>query len=297
VSAETGDIAEVRRIVAGWKREGEIVGLVPTMGFLHEGHLSLVRIARSKCGRVVVSIFVNPTQFGPNEDLSRYPRDLDRDRTLLDGIDGGVDLLFLPSAEVMYPEPFLSRIDVEGVSEGLCGASRPGHFRGVATVVAKLFNIVAPDVAVFGEKDAQQLAVIRTMVRDLDFPVEVVGGETVREEDGLALSSRNSYLSEVERRRALVLSRTLFATRGEILDGERDGERVRTGMAGRILAEEGVRLDYAEVVDATTFTPLERLAGKVRLLAAVWVGRTRLIDNVGVDLPDGSEKPRSSDRE
>jgi len=282
---ETTNIQEVRSAVSSWRFAGERIALVPTMGYLHEGHLSLVRLARARARRVVVSIFVNPMQFGPSEDLSRYPRDLNRDRDLLAGVEGGIDLLFLPAAELIYPEPFQTAIEVSGVSEGLCGGSRPGHFRGVATVVAKLFNIVLPDVAVFGQKDAQQLAVIRTMARDLDFPVEIAGGPTVREADGLALSSRNTFLSAENRRQALVLSRTLFAARDLISAGQRDGETIRRFLRETLPAEPGVKLEYADAVDAESMAPLFRLRGSVLLAAAIFVGATRLIDNVRIDVP------------
>jgi pantoate--beta-alanine ligase len=279
---ETGSIAEVRRAVRGWKRAGEAVAFVPTMGYLHEGHASLVRIARERARRVVVSIFVNPMQFAPGEDLSRYPRDLDRDRGVLASVPGGVDLLFLPEARNVYPVPFFSAVEVSGVSEGLDGASRPGHFRGVATVVAKLFHMVEPDVAVFGRKDAQQLAVIRTMVRDLDFPIEIVPGETVREPDGLAMSSRNSYLSKDERTTALALSRALFAVRDRAAAGERNARLLRDDLAAALSDTDGVRLDYAEIVDGLTMRPKDSVEPETLARAAVFVGKTRLIDNVRI---------------
>jgi pantoate--beta-alanine ligase len=276
-------IAELRPLLDGERAAGRSVGLVPTMGYLHDGHLSLMRQARADTDVVVASIFVNPLQFGAGEDLDAYPRDLDRDGRLADA--AGVDLLFVPSADEMFPQPVLTTVSVAQVSEPLEGTARPHHFAGVATVVAKLFAIVGPSCAYFGEKDFQQLAVVQRMARDLSLPVEVVGCPTVRELDGLALSSRNSYLTGDEREAAPVVYRALRAGLAAILAGERDPAPVRALMGQIIEAEPLAQLDYAEVVDADSFRIPDPLAGNLRLLAAVRFGRARLIDNVGVTLP------------
>ena len=273
-------IAELRSVLDGERAAGRTVGFVPTMGYLHDGHLSLMRRAEAQTDLVVASIFVNPLQFGAGEDLDAYPRDLERDGRLADA--AGVDLLFVPSADEMYPTPVLTTVSVAQVSEPLEGSARPHHFAGVATVVAKLFAIVGPCRAYFGEKDFQQLAVVRRMARDLSLPVEVVGCPTVREPDGLALSSRNSYLTPEEREAAPVVFRALRAGAATVLAGERDAAAVRTLMAQIIEAEPLAHLDYAEVVDADSFRIPDPLIGNLRLLAAVRFGRARLIDNVGV---------------
>jgi pantoate--beta-alanine ligase len=251
-------------------------GFVPTMGYLHEGHLSLVRRARAENDRVAVSIFVNPTQFGPHEDYARYPRDLERDLRLLEPL--GVDLVFIPSVEEMYPPGFQTWVIVEEVSRPLEGASRPGHFRGVATVVAKLFNILQPDRAYFGQKDAQQTVVIRRMVQNI--PVEIVICPTVREPDGLAMSSRNTYLNPEERRAATVLFRALQAAKVRYEAGERDAERLREAMREVIRAEPLARIDYVSVAHPETLQELERVEGPALLSLAVYIGTTRLIDNL-----------------
>jgi pantoate--beta-alanine ligase len=253
-------------------------GFVPTMGYLHEGHLSLVRRARAENDRVAVSIFVNPTQFGPHEDYARYPRDLERDLRLLEPL--GVDLVFVPSVEEMYPPGFQTWVIVEEVSRPLEGASRPGHFRGVATVVAKLFNILQPDRAYFGQKDAQQTVVIRRMVQDLNIPVEIVICPTVREPDGLAMSSRNTYLNPEERRAATVLFQALQAAKARYEAGERDAERLREAMREVIRAEPLARIDYVSVAHPETLQELERVEGPALLSLAVYIGTTRLIDNL-----------------
>jgi pantoate--beta-alanine ligase len=260
----------------GSSRSG--LGLVPTMGALHAGHLSLVRAAKSRCGSVVASIFVNPTQFGPSEDFAKYPRSFDADCAALAG--EGVDVVFAPTVEEMYPKGEATWVTVEGVSERLDGGSRPGHFRGVTTVVAKLFHVIEPDAAFFGQKDAAQLAVIRRMVRDLNFPVEVVGCPIVREADGLAMSSRNVYLSVEERRRALVLRRALQSAESAFRAGESDAARLRENGRAVIAREQGVRLDYFEVVDPETLKPVDRIARPALVAVAAYVGSTRLIDNV-----------------
>lgn len=269
--------AEMRAWAASRRRQGEGIALVPTMGALHEGHLSLVRLARARAGLCVVSIFVNPLQFGPAEDLSRYPRDEAGDRAKLQA--EGVDVLYMPSPEAMYGEGFQTTVEVAEVTRELCGAGRPGHFRGVTTVVAKLFNSVSPDVAVFGEKDYQQLVAVRRMASDLDFGIEILGGPIVREADGLAMSSRNVYLSPEEREAARALSRSLHAAADICRAGERDAasllERVRAVLAEEPLLE----VEYAAIVDADSLCPVERIDGDARLALAARVGKTRLIDN------------------
>jgi pantoate--beta-alanine ligase len=254
------------------------VGLVPTMGALHEGHLSLVRHARAHDDTVVASIFVNPTQFGPGEDYARYPRDPDRDLALLR--DLGTDLVFMPPAEDVYPEGFDTYVQVEKLTQRLEGTHRPGHFRGVATVVTKLFNVVQPHHAYFGQKDAQQLAVIRRLARDLDLPVEVVGLPTVREPDGLAMSSRNMYLSPEERQAAIVLYRSLEAAQELWRSGVRDAARIRDRMSEVLAAEALARIDYVSVADAETLAELETVDRPALVSLAVRIGETRLIDNV-----------------
>lgn len=274
-------IDDIRSTVRHARRNGAIVGFVPTMGFLHDGHLSLIEVAR-KAGAtfVVVSIFVNPTQFGPNEDFTRYPRNEERDRELLES--AGTDLLFLPGVETMYPSGANTSVHVGGVSGPLEGERRPGHFDGVATVVAKLFNIVQPDLAAFGRKDAQQCAVIEQMVRDLDMAVRLVFGETTREGDALAMSSRNSYLSEAERARAPVLYRALRAGEEAVTHGIHEVTGIEKLMH-RVVAEEGgVEVDYLVVVDPKTFEPPEDFEREILLAGAVRIGRTRLIDNIRV---------------
>jgi pantoate--beta-alanine ligase len=281
--AVAATVEETRQAVAAARRRGLSVGLVPTMGALHEGHTSLIRAARRDTGFVVVSIFVNPTQFGPKEDLSRYPRPLEHDLALC--AREGADLVFHPTPETVYPPGFGTFVEVTGLQDVLEGASRPGHFRGVATVVLKLFNIVQPDLAFFGQKDGQQARIIRQMVADLNVPVEVRVCPTVREADGLALSSRNAYLDAEQRRNAVALSAALELGRALIEQGERDPRRVGYVMEARIAAAPGAVLDYAQVVDADSLRPLDRLHGRVMLAVAVRFGGTRLIDNVLVDVP------------
>jgi len=253
------------------------VGLVPTMGYLHEGHLSLVRQAAEECTSVVVSIFVNPTQFGPAEDLAAYPRDMERDLRLLEPL--GVDLVWTPTPEIMYPSGYQTWVQVEALAEPLEGAMRPGHFRGVATVVAKLFNGVLPSKAYFGQKDAQQAAVIRRMARDLNFPLEVVVCPTMREPDGLAMSSRNAYLNPEQRRAATVLFRALSAAKNAYEAGERDAEKLRAIMRTTLAAEPLAQMQYVSCADYDTLEELETVSGKALLSMAVFVGKTRLIDN------------------
>ncbi len=275
-------ISDVRQRVSAARREGKRVGFVPTMGYLHEGHLSLVDLCRERAEYCVVSIFVNPTQFGPGEDYERYPRDPERDRRLLE--ERGVDLVFAPEVGEMYPEEPLVRFRIEKLADHLCGPRRTGHFPGVLLVVAKLFHIVQPDVAVFGQKDFQQLLIIRRMVRDLNFPVEIVAGPTVREPDGLAMSSRNAYLSPEERARATVLYRSLQRAKALIEGGERSARSVIGAMRAMIEGTPGVHIDYIEIVDLEELRPVERLEGRVAIALAVYVGPARLIDNLVLEI-------------
>jgi pantoate--beta-alanine ligase len=261
------------------RARGERIAFVPTMGYLHAGHVSLLDEGRRRGERLVLSIFVNPTQFGPSEDLARYPRDLDGDLAKASG--AGTDVAYVPEARDVYPPGYQTFVEVRELGKGLCGDFRPGHFVGVATVVCKLFNVVRPHLALFGEKDYQQLAVIRRMVRDLDMGIEIVGMPIVREPDGIAMSSRNSYLSPSERQRALSLSRGLFAARAQAEAGERDG-RALVETAGRALEGQVDRLDYVELRDAETLAPVERLDRPAVLAVAAYVGKTRLIDNVQI---------------
>ncbi|MGN1087194.1 MAG: pantoate--beta-alanine ligase [Porcipelethomonas sp.] len=269
-------IKEVREIVSEWKKQGLTVGLVPTMGYLHEGHQSLIRRSDEN-DRTVVSVFVNPIQFGPNEDFAAYPRDLERDTKKCE--EAGADLIFAPEASEMYAEDFSSFVDMTGPTDELCGLRRPGHFRGVCTVVSKLFNIVTPDRAYFGQKDAQQLAVIRRMVRDLSFGIEIVGCPIVREEDGLAKSSRNTYLSADERKAAVVISKSLKAGQEMIEKGETDTAKIIASITAMIESEPLAKIDYIKAVDADSIEPVDTVSGRVLFAAAVYIGKTRLIDN------------------
>jgi pantoate--beta-alanine ligase len=273
---------EVRQAVAEARREGKRIALVPTMGALHEGHLSLVRAARERADYIIVSVFVNPTQFGQGEDFAGYPRDLDRDEDLLDA--EGVDIVFAPTPEIMYAPDAQVTVHPGPLGDVLEGAVRPTHFIGVCTVVSKLFSIALPDLAFFGEKDYQQLAVVRLMARDLDMPVKVVGCPVIRECDGLALSSRNVYLSAAERAAAPVLYRALRTAETLVLDGERDGRAVADAMRETIAAEPLATLDYAEIVDARTLEPLDSLDRPARGLVAARLGSTRLIDNISLEV-------------
>jgi pantoate--beta-alanine ligase len=268
---------ELRHAVAKWRADGERIGFVPTMGALHAGHLSLVELAARHASRVVASVFVNPTQFAPGEDFERYPRDPEGDARRLE--EAGCDLLFLPAVETVYPPGASTRVVVDGPSRGFEADFRPGHFEGVATVVTALLCLVRPDVAVFGEKDAQQLAVVRALVRDLHLGVEVLSGPTVREQDGLAMSSRNAYLSPAERRAAPVLQRALAAARAAIDAGERSAERVVEGIRAEIAAEPSVELEYAAVVGADDFRPRAEITGEIVVPVAARLGATRLLDN------------------
>lgn len=275
-------IKEVRTQVKEWKKQGLTIGFVPTMGYLHEGHASLMHRARKECDKVVASIFVNPMQFGVNEDLDSYPRDLQADAKLCESI--GVDLIFHPEVEEMYEQGFCSFVDMNGLTKELCGKSRPIHFRGVCTVVSKLFNIVTPDKAFFGQKDAQQLAVIRRMVKDLNMDIEIVGCPIIREEDGLAKSSRNTYLNEEERKAALILSQTICLGERLVRDGVRDAKELVAAMKENISREPLAKIDYVEVVSMDTIEKIELLEGAVLVAMAVYIGKTRLIDNFIVEL-------------
>lgn len=270
-------IEEVRAQVKAWRAEGLTVGLVPTMGYLHEGHQSLIARSVAENDRTVVSDFVNPIQFGPTEDLATYPRDIERDAALCEST--GANLIFHPEADEMYAPDFCTYVDMDHLTKGLCGKNRPIHFRGVCTVVSKLFHIVQPDRAYFGQKDAQQLAVIRRMVRDLNMPLTIVGCPIIREEDGLAKSSRNTYLSAEERKAALCLSRGLNKGKAAVEAGETDAEKVKAIITAEIEAEPLSRIDYVEIVDWNNLEPVSSTEGSILAAVAVYIGKTRLIDN------------------
>lgn len=271
------DPHQMQELARTWRGQGFTIALVPTMGYFHQGHVSLMEYGRKAGDRLVVSLFVNPAQFGPAEDLDRYPRDPERDAKMAEGV--GVDVLFTPTPEQMYPAGYQTYVEVEEVAKGLCGASRPGHFRGVATVVCKLFNIVMPHTAIFGEKDYQQLMVLKRLAADLNLPVEVVGRPIVREEDGLAMSSRNTYLSPEQRRSALSLQRALTAARRLVSACKHSREEILAVVRQVIDQEPDTRIDYLALVDPETLEDVETLQGSARLALAVWVGTTRLIDN------------------
>lgn len=270
-------VDDVRSIVKEWKKSGLTVGLVPTMGYLHEGHKSLIVRAAAENDRVVVSDFVNPTQFGPNEDLESYPRDLQRDALLCE--EAGADLIFNPEVSDMYAPDACTFVDMDALTDELCGKTRPIHFRGVCTVVSKLFNIVAPDRAYFGQKDAQQLAVIKRMVRDLNFDLEIVGCPIIREDDGLAKSSRNTYLNEKEREASLVLSKAVRLGEEMAKSGEKSAEKILSAMKEVIEAEPLAKIDYVKAVDAVSIVPVTEMIPPVLVAMAVYIGKTRLIDN------------------
>lgn len=275
-------VEQVREEVKKWRQQGLTVGLVPTMGYLHEGHKSLIDKAVAQNDKVVVSVFVNPIQFGPTEDLATYPRDLERDAALCE--DAGAALIFHPEKEDMYFDDFCTYIDMDGLTKGLCGKTRPIHFRGVCTVVGKLFNIVHPDRAYFGQKDAQQLAVVRRMVRDLNFDLEIVGCPIIREEDGLAKSSRNTYLSEEERKAAVILHKGLIKGEEMVRAGEKDVKKVLDAITEIIESEPLARIDYVEAVDFDNIETIDTIEGSVLVAVAVYIGKTRLIDNFIVGL-------------
>lgn len=270
-------VKDIREQVNKWKKEGLTIGFVPTMGYLHEGHRSLIEAARANNDKVVVSIFVNPMQFAPTEDLESYPRDLEKDAKLCEEV--GVDLLFHPEPSEMYTDGFCSYVDMNGLTTELCGRTRPTHFRGVQTVVLKLFNIAKPDRAYFGQKDAQQLAVIKRMVADLNVDVEVIGCPIIREADGLAKSSRNTYLSSEERKAALILSKSLKLGYELIKNGETDSKAVIKAISDSISTEPLAKIDYVDVVDFGTITPVDKIGKSVLVAIAVYIGKTRLIDN------------------
>ena len=275
-------VEQVREEVKKWRQQGLTVGLVPTMGYLHEGHKSLIDKAVAQNDKVVVSVFVNPIQFGPTEDLATYPSDLERDAALCE--DAGAALIFHPEKEDMYFDDFCTYIDMDGLTKGLCGKTRPIHFRGVCTVVGKLFNIVHPDRAYFGQKDAQQLAVVRRMVRDLNFDLEIVGCPIIREEDGLAKSSRNTYLSEEERKAAVILHKGLVKGEEMVSAGEKDVKKVLDAITEIIESEPLARIDYVEAVDFDNIETIDTIEGSVLVAVAVYIGKTRLIDNFIVGL-------------
>ncbi len=275
-------VAETRAKVKEWRSKGLSVGLVPTMGYLHEGHQSLIKKAVEQNDRVVVSIFVNPIQFAPNEDLATYPRDLEADKKLCEST--GAALIFNPEPIEMYPNGFSTHVAMENLTKELCGKTRPTHFGGVCTVVSKLFNIVQPDKAYFGQKDAQQLAIIKRMVQDLNFDIEIVGCPIVREADGLAKSSRNTYLSADERRAALILNKAIKLGEDMVKNGERNAKTVIDAMTEKICSEPLARIDYVNAVDALSITPVEELTGDVLVAIAVYIGKTRLIDNFIINL-------------
>lgn len=279
-------IAEVREIVKSWKKEGLSVGLVPTMGYLHEGHASLIKKASQENDRVVVSDFVNPIQFGPKEDLSTYPRDIERDAQVCE--ESGADIIFHPTAEEMYCPDFSTFVDITGQSDLLCGKSRPTHFKGVCTVVSKLFLIVAPDKAYFGQKDAQQLAVIKRMVRDLNFDIEIIGCPIIRESDGLAKSSRNTYLSPAERESATILNKALTAGKQLVLNGEKNADKVIAEITNIINSEPLAKIDYVQVVSFPDIQLVKEINGDILTAVAVYIGTTRLIDNFIIE--NGKEK-------
>lgn len=270
-------VDKVRETVKTWKAQGLSVGLVPTMGYLHEGHQSLIKRAVQENDRVVVSIFVNPIQFAPNEDLETYPRDLEKDSILCN--DTGADLIFHPQPEEMYPNGFSTQVVMNNLTTELCGKTRPTHFSGVCTVVGKLFNIVAPNRAYFGEKDAQQLAIIKRMVKDLNFDIEIVGCPIIRESDGLAKSSRNTYLNEQERKAALILSKSILLGKEMAANGERSSAVIIKAMTDLINTEPLAKIDYVSIVNAETIEPVDKLNGEILAAVAVYIGKTRLIDN------------------
>ena len=274
----SSNIKETRQKIGEWKKQGLIIGFVPTMGFLHIGHKSLIEKARQENDIVVVSIFVNPIQFGPNEDFEKYPRNMEHDLQIC--IEAGADLVFTPTVEEMYPSKNLVYIDVNELGDGLCGAERPGHFRGVCTVVSKLLSIISPNKAYFGQKDAQQLAIINRMVMDLNIPVEIISCPIIREPDGLAMSSRNTYLSKEERAAALVLSKSLAIAKQMLMQGERNAEMIKQKIINNISKEPLARINYVEIVDYIALKPITKIGSPTLIAVAVYIGKTRLIDNL-----------------
>lgn len=275
-------IDEIRKFCSDAKRERKTIGFVPTMGYLHKGHTSLMEIARPKCDILVVSIFVNPTQFGPNEDFERYPRNKERDLKICEEV--GVDAVFMPNVKEMYPDGYSTYVNVEGdLTRYLCGASRPGHFRGVSTIVTKLFNIITPDFAVFGEKDAQQLAVVRQLVRDLNFPIEIVSAPIVRDTDGLAMSSRNEYLTPREREIAPAIYKSLLIAKELVEEGERNSDVIISAIRDYLEEAGEFKIDYVQVVNPQTMEPIHQISNKALIAVAAFLGKTRLIDNIMVE--------------
>ncbi|MCS7198594.1 MAG: pantoate--beta-alanine ligase [Candidatus Bipolaricaulota bacterium] len=278
----TRTISETRQAIAQARAQGKRIGFVPTMGYLHEGHLQLIDIAKEHSDFVVVSIFVNPTQFGPTEDYASYPRDFERDKKLCEA--RGTDLIFAPEVSEMYPERSLITFQIEKLADHLCGARRPGHFNGVVLVVSKLFNIVQPDIAVFGQKDAQQLIIIKRLVQDLNFSVKIISASTVRESDGLAMSSRNVYLSPEQRAQSTVLYQSLQRARALIESGERDAEKIISEIQKLIATASEAKIDYIEIVNVRDLQPVERLDGQILIALAVYFGKARLIDNIVLEI-------------
>ncbi|ACA56426.1 pantoate--beta-alanine ligase [Clostridium botulinum] len=270
-------IKDVKSIIKKWKDENLSIGYVPTMGYLHEGHASLIKKAREENDKVIVSIFVNPIQFGPKEDYSTYPRDLDKDSSLCEKF--GADLVFNPETSEMYPNKIYSHVNVDILTENLCGEKRPVHFQGVCTVLTKFFNILNPTKAYFGEKDAQQLTVVKKMVEDLNFPIEIIGCPIIREEDGLAKSSRNAYLNKQERKSALILNKSLKEALKSLKSGEKDLNIIKNIIINTIMKEPLAKIDYISIVDSTTLQPVEKLQSSILIAIAVYIGKTRLIDN------------------
>ncbi|MHB1154427.1 MAG: pantoate--beta-alanine ligase [Eubacteriales bacterium] len=270
-------IKEVREIIKEWKSQSFTIGFVPTMGYLHNGHKSLIEKAKQENDKIAVSIFVNPMQFGPNEDFEKYPRNMKRDLQICS--DAGADIIFTPSITEMYPTKNLVYIDVNELGDNLCGATRPGHFRGVCTVVAKLFNIITPDKAYFGQKDAQQLAIIKRMVQDLNFDMKIIACPIIREDDGLAISSRNSYLSLQERQAAVIISQSLESAKQILFKGERNAKTIRQFIIKKISSEPLAKIDYINVVDAVTLKSVNNIVAPILVAAAVYIGKTRFIDN------------------
>ena len=275
-------IPEMQALADEIRAQGKVIGFVPTMGYFHQGHLSLIRLAAQKADVVVISLFVNPTQFGPDEDFEAYPRDFNRDKNLAE--ENGVDIIFHPNQNEMYPEGFLTSVEVDKISRVLCGISRPHHFQGVTTVCAKLFNIVKPHFAVFGQKDFQQSVIIKRMVEDMNFDLDIITAPIIREADGLAMSSRNTYLSKAEREDALSLNRALFQAREMIQKGERSTEKLNNFIKKEISEKKHTRIDYISIVHPETLQPLDVIKDKVLLTLAVFVGKTRLIDNVLIEI-------------
>ncbi|MFH1777922.1 MAG: pantoate--beta-alanine ligase [Candidatus Omnitrophota bacterium] len=272
------NLSRTSKIIAGLKKKGKIVGFVPTMGYLHPGHLSLVHAAQRDCDVVVLSIYINPVQFGPHEDFAKYPRDLTRDLRL--ARMAGVDIVFLPHDTAIYPPGYLTYVKVEQITKTLCGASRPEHFNGVTTIVAKLFNIIQPDIAYFGQKDAQQAIVVKKMVYDLNLPVKIKVMPTLRDKDGLAMSSRNIYLSPQGRKDALILNQALFLAKKKIIEGERCASKIISSIKKLLSSKGSVTIDYVQIVDTKVLRPVETMRGEILIAIACYIGKTRLIDNI-----------------